>query len=291
MKILLLGSNGMLGKAIQKAASEFSAWELVTVARSNADWCIDLTNDEEVKRCINTTKPEVVVNAAAVVNINLCEGNMENAYRVNARLCSIVAQLCEKSSAYFIQISTDHYYVGDGNAKHSEGASIQLVNEYARTKYLGECLALNNCGSVVLRTNIVGYRGVKFRPTFLEWIENSIKSEEKIFLYDDYYTSSIHVCQFARILNDIIRIRPAGIYNIAASQVTSKKEFVLKVANEVYGKEPNYAVASVARQTDAQRANSLGLSTAKAEALLGYKMPDLDKVVESIKIERLQMGI
>ena len=112
--VLLLGANGMLGKAVSRYAANQDEWEIVTVARSNADICMDLTDDDALVRCFKQVRPHVVINTAAVVNINLCEGNIENAYRVNARLCSFIANLCDIYGGYFVQISTDHYYCGDG---------------------------------------------------------------------------------------------------------------------------------------------------------------------------------
>lgn len=289
--VLLLGANGMLGKAVSRYAANQDEWEIVTVARSNADICMDLTDDDALVRCFKQVRPHVVINTAAVVNINLCEGNIENAYRVNARLCSFIANLCDIYGGYFVQISTDHYYCGDGRKKHSETDPISLCNEYARTKYIGECLSQLYRDSVILRTNIVGYRCVTYRPTFLEWIDNSIKTGDTITLYDDYYTSSMHTKQLAEIIFKIMDIRPNGIYNVASSQVSSKKEFILDFTDKVYGKMPNYVVGSVELQTDAGRGNSLGLDTRKIEDLIGNTMPDREEVIRSIISERQILGL
>ena len=73
-------------------------------------------------------------------------------------------------------VSTDHYWQGDGRLLHAEDAPIQLVNEYARSKHAGERFALSGSGpSLALRTNIVGVRGWKGRPTFAEWAVGAIR--------------------------------------------------------------------------------------------------------------------
>ncbi len=63
-----------------------------------------------------------------------------------------------------MQISTDHYFCGQGDLKHDESAPVTLLNEYARTKYAGEAFALTNPEACVIRTNVVGFRGWEVRP-------------------------------------------------------------------------------------------------------------------------------
>lgn len=282
MRILLLGSQGMLGSAIQNKGKWFKNAEIFTVARNGAQFSMDLKDDGKLEECFCAVKPDAVINAAAIINLSLCENDVENAYRINARLCSIISQLCAKYKAYYVQISTDHYYRGDGEKKHKEDDPIYLCNEYARTKYLGECLAAQYNNSVILRTNIVGYKGDTLRPTFLEWIGATIHNEEPIFLYDDYYTSSMHTWQFIEVLSKIVELRPKGIFNVASREVVSKKEFVIHVAKYLYGRAPCYEVTSVTEKGDTVRANSLGLNVLKIESLLGCKMPDLEQVICSI---------
>ena len=160
-----------------------------------------------------------------------------------------------------------------------------MVNEYARTKFAGECFALTDPSGVVLRTNIVGFRHSE-TPTFLEWAIGAIRRRDQMTLFDDFYTSSIHVMQFARIITDIVRHRPNGIYNVASSTIASKKDFILALSRTLFGVEPdNYSVGSVRSLGTAKRANSLGLDVRKIENCLGYSMPDLDQVMHSIKSE------
>lgn len=283
MKILLLGSNGMLGQSIKKEALE-SNIEIIGVDRTDADYTFDLTNDIRLEQTIADVRPDVVVNTAAMISLEQCEGNSGLAYNVNARLPGVIANICKKYDCYQVQVSTDHYYVNDKKRKHKETDDINLVNEYARTKFLGEELTLLYKNSLVLRTNIVGFRG-RGQLTFLEWVIKEIQSCQKMTLYTDFYTSSICVSDFARYLIMLLPKHPTGIYNLSSSEVTNKKEFILSVSKELFGIEPLYVDGSVKELEGARRAESLGLDNTKLESLLGCKMPNLKETIESIKKE------
>ena len=283
MKVLLLGSNGMLGQSIVKRFTSCGI-DVISADISEAQYSFDFTDDNALTDCINETLPNIVINTAAIVDLGFCESNSGKAYQVNARIPGIIAEICRSHDIYFIQISTDHYYVAEGSEKHSEEEKVTLVNEYARTKYLGEQLALTYENSLVLRTNIVGFRGTG-KATFIEWAIQELKKETKLNLFTDFYTSSIHTIDFANILVDIIKKHPTGIYNLASSDVSSKKQFILALSKSLFDKEPRYNEVSVCNINGPRRAASLGLDTSKLEQLIGYEMPGLDKTIESIRNE------
>lgn len=281
MRILLLGSTGMLGQAIYGQLSE-SGHEIITAARTDADYCIDLTDGQKVESLMKKYQPGVVINAAGVVDFGFCAENPGEAYLINGRLPGLLSEICREVNCYLVHVSTDQYYLGDGKLQHNELFPVKIENEYSRSKYIGEQLVLLNSDALILRTNIVGFRG-RGKPTFLEWAINEIEHEHEMNLFTDYFTSSIHTNDFARILTDILAIRPAGVYNLASSEVNSKKDFIVSLSKTLFGKSPHYRDASVRQLQGPPRADSLGLDTSKIEELLGYKMPDLKETMESIK--------
>lgn len=281
MKIMLIGSTGLLGKSIISKFRKKNI-EIVGIARKLSDINIDITSDILIEECFNEIKPDVVINSAAIVNLSYCEKNKLAAYLINARSVSKIAELCAEYKSYFIQISTDHYYVSDTMKKHKETDAITLVNEYARTKYLGECFASLYDNSLVVRTNIVGFKGNIEAPTFLEWVVNSMHTKKNMILFDDFYTSSIHVKQLVDIMLDLIKIRPTGLINIASSEVKNKKEFILDFAKKIQANDLNFEIGSVKNLTEINRAESLGLDVKKVENILGYSMPCFEKVIDSI---------
>lgn len=282
-KILLLGSNGMLGQAL---TSQFikDGYELHTVDKIDAEYTFDVLDDDRLRYCIEDVLPDIIVNTVAIVNLNDCEEDRGSAYCLNARVPGILSEICAEKDLYLIHISTDHFFRGDRDKKHSEKDEIKLVNEYSRTKYIGEQLALRHKKTLVVRTNIVGFRG-KGQQTFIEWAIDEIRKKNSMNLFGDFYTSSIHTVDFAKILSDLMLVRPSGIINLASSDVTNKKDFILGLSETLFGNKPEYREVSLKSLTGAPRGDSLGLDVSKIEMILGYKMPDRNDTFLSIKRE------
>ena len=283
-EILLLGSTGLLGQAIAREA-RLRGERLLGVARSGADFNLDIRKDEELARLIETTRPDIVINTCAIVNHALCEDDLKAAYEINSRPNAILAQLARQYGFYLVYISTDGYYSGDLNSTHAPTDPVLLLNEYARTKYAGECFALTAPQSLVLRTNIVGFRGRDGQPTFVEWAIQTLKEHKTMTLFDDYFTSSITVTQFAKALFDLLPHEPTGIFNLASSEVSSKAQFITQLAKALDLDLGQARVGSVKSLTSSQRADSLGLNVSQTEALLGYALPGLAEVISQIKGE------
>jgi len=289
MKVLVIGSTGMLGQALMLEMKRCGI-DVIGIARSGADISCDIVDVQTLSNIILSIKPQIIINSAAMVSLAKCDDKPGYAYLVNARPTSILAEIARKAGIYFVQISTDHYYTGDCNIKHTEEHPIRLMNEYARTKYAAERFALTNPNALVVRTNIVGFRNKVETPTFVEWAIQNIENNSPMTLFDDYFISSINVTQFSSALLDIIEKNHRGVLNVASREVFSKKTFICALAKKMGYPLTNVKIGSVFDAGDASRAESLGLDVGKAEDILGYELPTLDEVITSI-VEEYEDGI
>lgn len=281
MKVLILGATGMLGQSLMTEAHK-RGYNLAGASRNGPDIRVDITNDNALREIVDSFCPEVIINSAAITKLSICENDPGLAYRVNAKPAGVLAEFSRNNNTYLVQISTDHYFTGDRDLKHSENSPVCLLNEYARTKYAGEKFTLTYSKGLVIRTNIVGFRNKKGLPTFLEWVLQSIENDLSITLFEDFFTSSIHVKQFSAALFDILEKLPTGVINLASSEVLNKKVFIESIATRLGYKLSNTQVGSVLELKDVRRAESLGLDVTKAETILGYKLSAFDEVIESI---------
>ncbi len=281
--MLILGSTGMLGQALIKTAEENNV-EVIGVARSNADINLNVLSFEKLILLIRKTSPKTIVNCIAITDVDLCEANVEKAYFLNAHFVAILVDVCRELGIYLIHISTDHFFIKDGKKQHNEKAPIVLVNNYAKTKYAGEQFALSYSNSLVIRTNIVGFRNTQ-KNTFVEWVLSALKNKNKIILFQDFYTSSIDVDSLSKILFKIIFSSGKPIYglvNIASSEVCSKSDFIKKLAHKFHYNNGNFHPGSIKSINGAKRADSLGLDVSKIEKLLDATMPTTNDVVCSL---------
>jgi dTDP-4-dehydrorhamnose reductase len=200
---------------------------------------------------------------------------------LNARIPGQLALLARALDTKLVQISTDHYFTGDRSIAHPEDAEVTLLNEYARSKYAGERLALTVASALVVRTNFVGLRRWPERPSFAEWAIEAVQSERPIVLFDDFFTSSMPARACAAATLDLLDIGVTGLINVASSQVASKREFVLALAGEMHVHLAQVRSGSV-RELLPRRAESLGLDVTRAQRLLDRRLPDLAATISAI---------
>lgn len=283
MKLLLLGSTGMLGTALY-AEGKHRGFEVLDVDVVDAQIILDISNSNELTRLIDQEKPDVIINTVAITSIDVCEKNPGLAYVINARPVAIMASLCKRLGIYLIHISTDHFFTGDRRLKHNESDPVVLLNEYARTKYIAEQFGLTNPDSLVIRTNILGFKNYPGQMAFADWIFKSLQENAPMQLFSDFFTSSLTVTQFSKYLFDLLPLRPTGILNVASRDVSSKKELILAINKKAGFDRTNLEIGSVL-ELFPRRAESLGLDVNKVERILGLSMPYFDEVVDDLVME------
>ena len=287
-RFLVIGSTGLLGQALMKVLKA-QGKNAIGVARSYADISLDITNENDLHDLLCSQKPDVIINTAALVDLALCEENPDLAYKINAKPSIELSNYASTQNIKYVYISTDHYYSNDKNNTHDEMAPLKLNNQYAVTKQMGEGFALSDDNSLIVRTNIVGFRGQSERPTFVEWAIETLKNKEHLQLFDDFYTSSIDVRSFSKALLELIEKDINGIINLAGSHVTNKKDFILALAHKLKLSTANTETVSMLEfEHPIDRNESLGLDVSRAEKILNRALPSLDDVIESLAAQYLE---
>lgn len=281
MKVAIIGGTGLLGSNLVKLYSTFDVRAFSRRNSENIDIrynnIIDFNKlDLELTEYFQVWKPDIIVNTVAIVNLEKCEDDYELAYYTNCILAKNIAIVAKKFSSYFIHISTDHYY-NDTYHKHTEDSKVLLLNNYAKTKYAAEkeVLKVNN-ESLIVRTNIIGFRRNN-KDSFFEWLIKSLEKQEIINLYTNFLTSPISAAELGEILEKCYQKRIFGTYNIASSEIISKYTFGIKVAEVFCFSMDSIVKAEMldTMQSSLIRALTLGLDTSKIECALNTKMPTI----------------
>lgn len=280
LRVLVIGGTGMLGQALCREVA-VRGHQAIAASRSSPGHQVDVQRPRSLASLIEACAPDVVVNAAALTNLQACEDDPGGAYLANSRPAALLADLLPKQ-VRLVQISTDQFYVGDRDGAHDELSPVCLVNEYARTKYAAEAYALTHSGALVVRTNIVGFRG-RDTPTFAEWAIQALRSQEKLMLFDDFFTSSVDVGSFASALVSLIELKSSGVLNVASREVASKLAFVEALAGALH--VPFHCEVGSVRNLTPRRAESSGLDVSRAENVLGTRLPDLADTVSALAAE------
>lgn len=277
-EFLVIGGTGMLGRALMTALVG-QGREAAAVARTDADYCLDIGDAAALTELLERLRPKVVINAAAMVDLRRCETEPAASWIINARPAAVIAAWSRgREATRFVQISTDHFYVGDGACAHDEAAPITLVNDYARSKYAAEAFARLDPTALVLRTAIIGPLGREGRASFVEWVQRALRQRQPMTLFTDAYFSPIHVADFARACLDLIEGGNSGVLNLAGRQVVSKAAFIRSMAAAM-GVNLDWAQEGSVSALVPQRGDSLGLDVTAAEQVLGYALPSLDATI------------
>ncbi len=281
--VLIVGDSGLLGQALVRELT-IRNWHHRGISRLSTDLRCDVFDNTALNSALAEAAPKIIINAAGLIDIAACEASPEHAWLANARLPMQLVEYAKRKQCYLIQISTDHYYTGDGSFPHTEAATTHCINEYARSKLAGEILALTHNDTLVVRTNIVGFRQ-SGKPTFVEWAIKQLELQKPTTLFTDFYTSSISTAQFSTALVDIITTHPTGHLNLAAREGASKYDFVHALAKACDLDPTHCKAGKLADMPTVDRANSLVLDVTRAEKLLKRQLPGLQSVVEQLAIE------
>jgi dTDP-4-dehydrorhamnose reductase len=278
MKLLLLGSTGLLGPAIAAEASR-RGHMVIGAARRGAELAVDIAEDAQLLAGLAKVESDAVINCAALTSVDDCERDPGLAYRLNARPLSLLAEWSRETGRPLLHTSTDHYFIGGGARSHDESEPVELVNEYARTKYAGEAFALTSPHSLVIRTAIVGIRGWP-KPTLAEWAISAIEAGDELTVFDDAFTSCIDVSSLARASLDLLEQGATGLLNVASREVFTKGDLIREIARQM--KVSLKSTPASVKDLRPPRPSSLGLDVSAAERRLGYHLPILEEVVTAV---------
>jgi dTDP-4-dehydrorhamnose reductase len=276
--LMVLGGTGLAGRAIV-AEAQRRAFSTITLARGG-DLVVDIRDADALRDALLQTAPKAIVNAAAMVSIPACQHDPAAAWLINARPAAILADYVRETGARLVHISTDHYYVGDGQRRHGEGHPVRLVNDYARVKYAAEGFALTAPSALVLRTNFVGWPSAT-GGSLAEWAMQVIEGDLPADLYDDQFVSCLDVWTLADCVLDLAFGDAVGLLNLGSREVFSKAQFVLALAKALHRPISRPRIGKVGAQAT-PRADSLGLDVSCAERILGRSLPTLDMVIANL---------
>ncbi|MCQ2441125.1 MAG: dTDP-4-dehydrorhamnose reductase [Clostridia bacterium] len=235
MKIMITGSNGQLGNELQRIIKSGKS-EIGNIPSSivGADVLpvdidtLDITDFNAVKEFVNDNKPDIIINCAAMTNVDGCESNYETAYKVNAVGVRNLAVSAKQIGAKFIHVSTDYVFAGNGKKPYVEWDIINPQSVYGASKALGEKYALSFCDKTfIVRTAwLYGYIGKNFVKT----VRRVIKANGGISVVNDQRGNPTNASDLAHHLLKIAVTEEYGIYHCTGKGECSWYDFAAKIA-------------------------------------------------------------
>ena len=277
-RILVTGAAGMLAPYLGEVADAFGT--VVMTARHGGDEPCDLAAEAAVRDLLATVRPDWVVHAAGLTDVDACELDPQAADLANHRTAANLAGQLHRSSRLAV-ISTDQVYP-DTPGPHGE-ADTSPVNCYGRSKLAGERAALEHPGAVALRTNMFGRSRTEGRRSLDDFVANNLRQGRPITLFSDVFFSPLHMSTLAVVVHEMLDCGLTGAFNAGCRDGMSKAQFGLAVARHL---ELSAEAASIGSADSvngrAPRPHDMRLDVTHLETVLGRTMPTLKQEIEKL---------
>uniref|UniRef100_UPI004055F07A dTDP-4-dehydrorhamnose reductase n=1 Tax=Candidatus Electrothrix sp. TaxID=2170559 RepID=UPI004055F07A len=212
MNILIAGAGGQLGQDCLKIIGEKNT------VHGRTSGQLDITDQAQVEREIETLQPDVLVNCAAYTAVDACEDDQEACWAVNAQGPGYLAEVCAAKGVRLIHISTDYVFAGDKPIPqaYTELDPVEPLSAYGKSKLAGEQAIQDKMDNfLILRTSwLYGIGGNNFLKTMLRLA--MADSERTIRVVNDQYGSLTWTMTLARQIDLLLSSKLTGIAHATA---------------------------------------------------------------------------
>ena len=282
MKILITGAGGMLGSDLASCLS--AKYEVVGIGRHPAVHLQipvqvgDLSQIDVASKLIRSNRPEIILHAAAMTDVDRCETERTEALRQNFMVTRIVTELANSLKALIVYFSTDYVFDGTKKDPYVETDAPHPLSVYGETKFLGErYVQLRGRQFLILRTSwTFGKHGNNFPKKIL----NQTAEKKPMQVVSDQFGSPTYTADLAKAVVQILEKWPRvekkatnQIYHVANGGRVSRFEFARTIL-----KKKNYPVDLVTPITSeqgirpARRPQNSVLSTEKIKEQFGIRL-------------------
>lgn len=220
MRILVLGRQGQVARALVEAGTRWPSIELTAAGRETAD----LMKPGAAEQLIRSMRPTVIVNAAAFTAVDAAETQQEAALRINAGMPGEAARAAAAIGAPFIHLSTDYVFDGSRTGAYREQDVPAPINAYGHTKLAGEeaVRAAGGAGTILRVSWVYGPHGANFMHTMLRLAA----SRPAVSVVDDQIACPTPADEIARVILSLTMGGiPTGLYHLAGPDPVNRAEF------------------------------------------------------------------
>jgi dTDP-4-dehydrorhamnose reductase len=244
---------------------------------------LDLKQPEVVEKVLTSIAPDVVIHAAAVADIDLCERQPDLARTLNVTLTQAIADSCDCLGARLIYLSSDNVFDGE-RGNYTEADRPIAINEYARTKVAAEEIAARVASSVIVRVALVmGFGPLGGGNSFLERTVPILRAGQTIHVPPEEIRTPIDVLTLGQALLELAANSCQGPIHVAGNEALDRVTLTRRIA-ERFGYSPGLVQPRPPAQIAgrAPRPRDVSLSNALARSVLETPMLGLNAALDHI---------
>lgn len=290
MRLLITGSNGLLGQKIVKICLKRGVEFLATSNGANRNQeCpseryleMDITNQPKIAEIFTNYKPTHIIHTAALTNVDYCELNPEECQEVNVLATQKLWNEAQKINAHFQLLSTDFIFDGlKGNYKETDEPS--AVSIYGQSKVDAEHVLINsqNKNWSIARTIIVyGTANNLSRTNIVLWSIDALTKGDPMKIIDDQFRMPTWADDLAWGCIEICRRDKTGIFHLCGPELMAVNEIVFRIAKHLGKSTENVEIISSSTLNQpAKRPPRTGFDLTKSRTELGYNPKTLEETI------------
>jgi len=281
MRILITGSNGLLGQKLTELLGKAPAIHLIATARGKSVLPIttgefhtlDISDKAAVDTVVSATRPDVIINTAAMTQVDQCETEREACWNANVTSVENLIEACAKSNIHLVHVSTDFVFDGS-HGPLDETEKPNPVNYYGESKLAAEqLLQRSSIHWSILRTVLVyGITQDMSRSNIVLWVKNSLQQGKTIQVVNDQWRTPTLAEDLAMGCYLAATKEASGIFHISGKDFLSPYEIAIQTS-EFFQLDKSLIMATDSShfKQPARRPPKTGFIIEKARKELGYE--------------------
>jgi len=245
-KIFICGIGGLVGsKLVNIVKNKFEVYGSYNLRNPKFNFVnsfqLDITNNNKLESIINEVKPDIIINATALNNVDYCENHKKEADKINFKAVLKLSEIANLLNAKLVHFSTDSVFDGTKKERYLESDIPNPINNYGESKLLGDNEVLKYENNLVVRASVLyGWLPKTILEietsslkqfNFAQWLILKLNSNENVNIVSDEYSSPIIADDFARSIIHLILGNYSGIFHSAPPLSISRYDFSIRLAS------------------------------------------------------------
>jgi dTDP-4-dehydrorhamnose reductase len=290
LKLLITGAGGLYGSKLAKIAVEANL-EVYSCDVQESQVCgnfvkFDVSNKELVNEAFKRVKPDVVVHAATLTDVDKCELNKGFAWKINVEGTRNIVESAKNTGSFLIYISTDYVFNGE-KGWYTELEKPDPINHYGLTKLKAEELVKAQEEYFIARPSVIyGSTPAAGKVNFALWLIETLRKGEHVKIVTDQWNTPTLNTNLAEMTLEAAERRLTGTFHLCGATRVSRFQFAELIA-ETFGLSKNLIDPALSSQFKwpAKRPMDSSLDTAKAQQTLRNKPLEIHEALKRLKFE------
>ena len=294
LKLLITGASGLYGSKLAQLALakgyEVYSSDIQSLSVYGNFVKLDISGKEKVEEAFRSIKPDVVVHAATLTDVDKCELNKELAWKVNVEGTKNIVEAAKAAGSFLIYISTDYVFSGE-KGRYKETDKPDPINYYGLTKLKAEEIVQKTQAEYfIARPSVIyGSTPAAGKVNFALWLIETLLKRERVKIVTDQWNTPTLNTNLAEMTLEVIERRLTGTFHLCGATRVSRFEFAELIA-EAFGLDKTLIDSALSSQFNwpAKRPVDSSLDTSKAQETLRIKPLEIGEALKRLKFELSQ---